>query len=116
MWQNASGWGFPAEDRQRAEARIPFLLKSWAGLKLGCLEPLLGPVDISVYIERIDWVIVGAETGPGAERTRSEWVRSLRKQCRLAAAPFFLKSLGGRGKPRIINGRLWEEMPENVRA
>ncbi len=105
--------GVSAEDQKRAEERLPILLRSWPGLKLVCLEPLLGPVDISPWIEGIDWVIVGGETGPSGERTRDEWVRSLHKQCQNAKVPFFLKSLGGRGKPRVLDGRLWEEMPQN---
>jgi len=104
--------GVSAEDQKRADERIPILLRAYPGLKLVCLEPLLGPVDISSWIERIDWVITGGETGPGGEKARTEWLRSLRKQCDRANVPFFLKSLGGRGKPRLLDGRLWVEMPE----
>lgn len=105
--------GVSAEDQKRAAARIPILLKSWPGLKLVCLEPLLGPVDISSWIARIDWVITGGETGPGGERARAKWFRLLRNQCNRANVPFFLKSLGGRGKPRLLDGRLWEAFPEH---
>lgn len=107
--------GVSAEDQQRAEERIPILLGSWPGVKLACLEPLLGPVDISAWIKGIDWIIAGGETGPGGQGTRDEWVRSLRKQCRRAEVPFFLKSLGGPGKPRVLDGRLWEERPQHDR-
>lgn len=43
---------------------------------------------------RIDWVIVGGESGPGARPMHPDWARSLRDQCAEAGVPFFLKQLG----------------------
>lgn len=104
--------GVSVEDQKRAQTRIPMLLRSWPGFKLACLEPLLGPVDISPWIAGIDWVITGGETGPGGQRARAGWFRSLRNQCNQAGVPFFLKSMGGRGKPRLLDGLLWGERPQ----
>jgi protein gp37 len=44
--------------------------------------------------ERINWVIAGAETGPGARPMNPEWARSLRDQCQAAEVLFFFKSWG----------------------
>lgn len=44
--------------------------------------------------EKVDWVIVGGETGPNARPMHPDWVRNLRDQCQEAGVPFFLKQLG----------------------
>jgi hypothetical protein len=40
---------------------------------------------------KLDWVIAGCESGPGARPCDVGWLRSLRDQCAGAAVPFFLK-------------------------
>lgn len=45
--------------------------------------------------KRLDWVIVGGESGPKARPCRPEWVRSIVKQCRSASVPVFVKQMGG---------------------
>jgi protein gp37 len=43
---------------------------------------------------KLDWVIIGGESGPGARPCNIAWVRSLIKQCRAAGVPVFVKQLG----------------------
>ncbi len=43
---------------------------------------------------RIDWVIVGGESGPGARPMHPDWARSLRDQCAAAGVPFLFKQWG----------------------
>jgi protein gp37 len=43
---------------------------------------------------KIDAVIVGGETGPGARPIHPDWVRSVRDQCQAAGVPFFFKQWG----------------------
>ena len=45
-------------------------------------------------MKRINWVICGGETGPGARPMHPDWVRSLRDQCQAAGVPFFFKQWG----------------------
>lgn len=76
---------------------------------------------------RIDWVVVGGESGPGARPMHPDWARSIRDQCLAAGVPFFFKQWGewapdeenrlservGKTKAgRILDGRTWDEMPE----
>jgi len=63
----------------------------------------------SYLIDGIDWVICGAETGPGKRPMQLDWARSLRDQCQAAGVPFFFKR-DGNGN-RELDGRLWEEFP-----
>jgi protein gp37 len=48
----------------------------------------------NVHCNKIDWVICGGETGPGARPMHPDWVRSLRDQCQAARVPFFFKQWG----------------------
>lgn len=43
---------------------------------------------------KVDWVIVGGESGPGARPMHPDWVRSLRDQCQAAGVPFLFKQWG----------------------
>jgi protein gp37 len=43
---------------------------------------------------KIDWVICGGESGPGARPMHPDWARSLRDQCTAAGVPFFFKQWG----------------------
>ena len=44
---------------------------------------------------KIDWVVVGGESGPGARPMHPDWARSVRDQCVAAGVPFFMKQMGG---------------------
>jgi protein gp37 len=68
---------------------------------------------------RLDWVIVGGESGPGARPMDEGWARSLRDQCELAGVAFFFKQWGGVNKKksgRVLDGRTHDVMPEVRRA
>lgn len=43
---------------------------------------------------KVDWVIVGGESGPDARPPRVEWIRDIVRQCREAKAACFVKQLG----------------------
>jgi protein gp37 len=50
---------------------------------------------------KLDWVIAGGETGPGARPVHPDWITSLRYQCYHANVPFFFKSWGEWSKSNI---------------
>jgi len=80
---------------------------------LSC-EPLLGPLDLRALLGRVNWVIVGGESGPGARPMAPAWVKSIRDQCGAAAVPFFFKQWGGTNKKRAgrtLDGEVWDAMP-----
>lgn len=43
---------------------------------------------------RLDWIICGGESGPGARPMHPDWARGLRDQCAAAGVPFFFKQWG----------------------
>jgi protein gp37 len=62
-----------------------------APLKFVSIEPLLE--DVAEYIDfyGLDWVIVGAQTGPRAVAPKPEWVKGIIDRCRKYGIPIFLK-------------------------
>lgn len=62
---------------------------------------------------KVDWVIVGGESGPGARPFAVEWARSILAQCRAAKVPCFIKQLGARSfdngtdREDTFSPRLW---------
>lgn len=63
--------------------------------------------------DRIDWLIIGGESGPHARPCNVAWIRSLKDQCQAAGVPAFIKQLGaksyqclgGRDSPAAMYGR-----------
>jgi protein gp37 len=51
-------------------------------------------VDTCNIGSRIDWVVVGGESGPKARPMHPDWARSLRDQCAAAGVPFLFKQWG----------------------
>jgi protein gp37 len=93
--------------------RIDDLRWTRAHVRFLSLEPLLGPLS-RLNLQAIDWVIVGGESGPRSRPMDPTWVTDLRDQCRRARVPFFFKQWGGPRKNRtgrMLEGRLWDEMP-----
>ncbi|MFK0112542.1 DUF5131 family protein [Streptomyces sp. NPDC091217] len=152
--------GVSVEDQKRADLRIPALLETPAAIRFLSCEPLLGPVWISDYIwqtcpccdgeghdeacnrcfaarcesghiRKLDWVIVGGESGRAARPMAPAWATSLRDQCKQSHLSFFFKQWGefapedhGHDRGRValvdIQGRTWTEqeapaLPDMVR-
>lgn len=79
---------------------------------LSC-EPLIGPIT-KMYLDGIDWVIVGGESGPKSRPMEVEWVTDIRDQCLISETPFFFKQWGGVNKKkngRLLENRTWDESP-----
>ncbi|MCP4661021.1 MAG: phage Gp37/Gp68 family protein [bacterium] len=130
-WPLPNVWlGTSIENQETADERIPLLLDTPAVVRFVSAEPLLGSLDLSRDLEleiqafggnglkcfpRIDWVICGGESGPGARPMDPDWARSLRDQCLAAEVPFLFKQWGGTNKKRAgraLDGCTWDGMPE----
>jgi protein gp37 len=95
------------------------------GKHAGCpleVYPLIGTMaipDCDIESGRLDWVIVGAESGRGARPMDIDWARALRDQCTTAGVPFFLKQFADDKGHKIstpeLDGRRWVEFPESHR-
>jgi len=108
-------WAGTTCGHPKSVARIEALLQIPAVVRFISAEPLLGNLDLDRYVNRLDWVIVGGESGSGARPMRPEWVRSIREQCQAAGVPFFFKQWGGVHKKLAgaeLDGREWKQWPD----
>lgn len=126
QWPLPNVWlGTSCEDQQRADERIPWLLKTPAAVRFISAEPLLSEVDLSRWLQfqgpgwryaddadssgrpGIDWVIVGGESGHGARACDVAWIRSIVEQCKAADAKCFVKQLGSRCVQALPDSLNW---------
>lgn len=110
-------WGVSVENRKHGIPRIKDLAASPACTRFLSVEPLLEHLG-TLNLDRIHWVIVGGESGPGARAIEVEWVRDLRNQCRNSLVPFFFKQWGGVRKAetgRHLDGETYSEFPSATR-
>jgi len=64
----------------------------WVGLSM---EPLLEHVALRPeWLQELDWIVVGGESGAHARPMHPDWARSLRDQCAAAGVPFLFKQWG----------------------
>ena len=93
--------------------RIDKLRETKANIKFLSCEPLLGSLkDIS--LEKIDWVIVGGESGPKSREIKKEWVLELKDLCEKDGVAIFFKQWGGINKKksgRMLDGKTYDEYP-----
>lgn len=119
VWPLPNVWlGTSCENQAAADARIPQLLQAPAAIRFISAEPLLGPitfrwsswdrasdrptVDHLDGLRRLNWVIIGGESGPGARPCFLEWVHEMVAQCAEAEVACFVKQMGA--VPMIGNG------------
>ena len=111
-WPDNVWMGVSVEDTNYT-FRIDNLRRTGARTKFLSLEPLLGPLP-KLKLKKIDWVIVGGESGPGARPVDPAWITDIRDQCGRADVAFFFKQWGGVNKKktgRDLDGRTWNEFP-----
>ena len=112
------------ENQEMANLRIPQLLRIPAARRGLSLEPLLGPVDLKDITdkdrfpgaasfdvlngmmihhdddmrwtpdEKLDWIIIGGESGRNARPCDLDWIRSLVSEGKAAGVATFVKQLG----------------------
>lgn len=91
--------GVTAENQAMADKRIPILKQIPAAVRFVSVEPMLEGVEIpNTVLRKLDWVIIGAESGPNRRPCRMEWVESVVDQCKAAGVPVFVKQIDVNGK------------------
>jgi protein gp37 len=93
--------------------RIRYLEKVPAAVRFISAEPLLSALP-KMPLQKIDWVIVGGESGWNARPIQEEWVLDIQKQCQKANAAFFFKQWGGVNKKKTgskLKGKTWKAFP-----
>jgi protein gp37 len=106
--------GVSAENQHWLMQRAPHLVETPAAVRFLSYEPALRGIDIEPFVlpvrqwstawhnnypfqvpkHRLDWVICGGESGPGARPMHPDWARAVRDQCAEGGVPFFFKQWG----------------------
>jgi protein gp37 len=134
-------WGVTAENQTATDERIPLLLQTPAAVRFVSVEPMLGQVNLHLRYDgvplnewgyplgpcgyycdesvghvdhntRLDWIILGSQTGPQRQDCPHEFMRSLLRQCTTAAIRAFVKQIN-------IDGRVSkdpDEWPKDLRV
>lgn len=111
-------WGVSVENRLHGLPRINLLRESPTQVRFLSIEPLLEDLG-QIDLRKIDWVIVGGESGPGARPMCADWVRSIKAQCEAAGVKFFFKQWGGIRKAetgRLLDGQTYNAFPERAKV
>lgn len=106
-----------AENQRGVDERIPILLQVKAAILGLSIEPMLEPLDLYEFLRFkgvLDWIIVGAESGPNRRPFDLAWAEDIYEQCQAAGVPFFGKQASGLrpGVPLLLGGREVKEWPK----
>ena len=107
-------FGITAENQRRFDERMAELSDFKGKLFLSC-EPLLEEIDITPYLDKIDWVICGGETGRNARYFNPMWAQKIFEDTHkfddytrewTPIIPFFFKKFGD-NKANVKKGEEW---------
>ena len=139
-WPLPNVWlGVSVEDQAAANERIPLLLETPAAVRFISAEPLLGPLVMDgrhligdeeywdflrgergatvqhlvikpTPTAKLDWVIVGGESGQGHRPMEGCWLEEIAWQCDEGGVPLFVKQDSGPrpGQQGRIPSELWD--------
>lgn len=93
-WPLPNVWLGVSVENQDMLRRIDVLKDVPAAVRFVSFEPLLEDLG-ALILDRIDWAIVGGESGPKARLFRLNWAANILRQCRPADVAFFFKQTGG---------------------
>lgn len=112
-WPKNAWLGITVVNQMEADRDIPKLLEIPARVRWLSIEPQLGPVDLTAVgatrlpgrhwgwnvlsaggSERINWVVVGGESGRNARPFILGWAKEIVLACQLHGVPVHVKQLG----------------------
>lgn len=112
--------GTTVENQKYADERIGHLVTVPARVRWLSMEPLCGPVDLTEYLDRLQWIVAGGESGHGARASDVQWYRDLRMQTGCEGVAFHMKQLGSVWALRVgaehKKGGDPNEWPEDLRV
>ena len=86
--------GCTVENQEVADYRLPLFLSYPMKRRFIACAPLLEAIDLTPYLDGVDHVTVGGETGREARICDYEWVLDLHRQCGEAGKTFWFKNTG----------------------
>ena len=97
------------ENQKRFDERAPIYLNLDLRVKGRAIEPMLEKIDMSRYIDLIDAVTVGGESGTDARILDFDWVKDIKKQCDEHDVKFNFHQTGAR---ILVDNKLYN-IPRN---
>lgn len=82
------------ENRKRATERLPVFSAAPIKHKIIICEPLLERINISPYLDCIEAVVAGGESGTDVRECDFDWILDLRDQCVASEVAFRFKQTG----------------------
>lgn len=73
--------GCTVENQNRADERLSLFQKLPIKHRNIICQPLIGPIDLSAYLENTELVVVGGESDKNARPLNYQWVLAIREQC-----------------------------------
>lgn len=111
-WTNNIWMGVSIENKATI-SRAEDLKQTGAQIKFISAEPLLESIS-EIDLNKIDWLIVGGESGPQCRPMAEAWVLELRDLAKQSNTPFFFKQWGGLRKKNNgseLQGEYYKEYP-----
>ena len=82
------------ENQKRFDERAPIYLSLPLITKGIAMEPMLERIDVRKYIDRIDIISLGGESGPNARPLNFDWVKEIKTMCDTHGKEFFFHQTG----------------------
>ena len=83
---------------------VPLLLKTPSACRAVNVEPLLGSVILGTWLEQLDWVLIGDESGPHRRRPPNGTAEAIAPACYSYRVPLYVKQLQApHPKRRVIH-------------
>lgn len=116
--------GVSIEDAATARERLPALQATPAIVSMVSLEPMLERPDLEPFIDHIDWLVIGGESGAGARDCNLDDIAFILEQCERNGTRAFVKQLGKvwadrmrqAGKPTHQKGGELDDWPADLRV
>ena len=86
--------GCTVENQEIADHRLPLFLSYPIRRRFIACGPLLGPINLAPYLDGVEHVTVGGESGREARVCDYDWVLQIREQCAAAGKTFWFKNTG----------------------
>lgn len=106
--------GVTVENCKAYKERVSILRNTNVKTRFLSIEPLLEDLG-TINLTKVDWVILGGESGVRCRPMEESWVQSILKQCEEQNVPMHFKQWGGVRKKkagRVLNGRTYDNFPE----
>lgn len=84
------------ENQAAADFRLPIFRDLPIKHKAIACEPLLEKIDVEKYLDCIDLLVAGGESGENARICNFDWICNLKRQCDNTDTAFYFKQTGAR--------------------